>query len=110
MEYRSNYSRRELLALSLTAALPLMQHSQKDWMSQYPLLAKYCKSLRAVKGGMFQIGSDTHADIEEIVGQIEPAGQNDGAERPAETQYMPAVHEAPTVTPATQYLPIGHVV
>ena len=64
MEFPSNVSRRELLALSFTAALPLVQHSQKDWMSQYPLLAKYCKSLRTVKAGMFQIGSDTHADSE----------------------------------------------
>jgi len=64
MEFPSNVSRRELLALSFTAALPLVQHSQKDWMAQFPLLAKYCKSLRTVKGGMFQIGSDTHADSE----------------------------------------------
>ena len=64
MDITSNISRRELLALSVTAAFPLMQHSQKDWMAQYPNLAAYCKSLRTVKGGMFQIGSDTHAEIE----------------------------------------------
>ena len=64
MEFPSNISRRELLMLSFTAALPLMHLRQKDWMAQFPHLAAYCKTLRKVPGGTYQLGSDSHADIE----------------------------------------------
>ena len=64
MEFPSNVSRRELLSLSLAAALPLAKHPTSDWMAQFPHLARYCKELRKVPGGHYQLGNDTHADIE----------------------------------------------
>jgi formylglycine-generating enzyme len=64
MEYPSQLSRRELFSLSIAAALPMTLTSTNDGLAQFPRLAAYCKSLRTVKGGVFQIGSDTHADIE----------------------------------------------
>jgi len=64
MEYPSKVSRRELFSLSIAAALPMTLPSTNDGLAQTPRLAAYCKSLRTIKGGMFQIGSDAHADIE----------------------------------------------
>ena len=64
MEFPSNISRRELFSLSVTAALPLILHRQRDWMAQFPQLARYCKELRKVPGGRYQLGSDSHAEIE----------------------------------------------
>ena len=64
MEFPSNVSRRELFSLSVTAALPLILHRQRDWMAQFPQLAHYCKSLRKVPGGAYQLGNGTHADSE----------------------------------------------
>jgi sulfatase modifying factor 1 len=64
MEYPSQLSRRKLFSLSIAAALPMTLTSTNDGLTQFPRLASYIKSLRTVKGGLFHIGSDTHADIE----------------------------------------------
>ena len=64
MEVPSNLTRRELFSLSLAAAVPLILHPQRDWMAQFPQLAAYCKGLRKVPGGAYQLGNDTHADSE----------------------------------------------
>ncbi len=57
-------TRRRLLSLSLTTAVPLAFLSQDDWMTRYPNLARYCKELRRVPGGRYQLGNDTHAENE----------------------------------------------
>jgi len=64
MELPSNVSRRELLSLSLAAAVPLAFIPEDNWMTRYPNLARYCKELRKVPGGTYQLGNDTHAENE----------------------------------------------
>ena len=64
MEFPSNVSRREFFSLSLATALPLAFMPEGDWMTRYPNLARYCKELRKVPGGTYQLGNDTHAENE----------------------------------------------
>lgn len=64
MDYPILITRRRLLSLSLTTAVPLAILSQDDWMTRYPNLARYCKELRRVPGGRYQLGNDTHAENE----------------------------------------------
>ena len=64
MDYPILITRRRLLSLSLTAAVPLAFLPQDDWMTRYPNLARYCRELRRVPGGRYQLGNDTHAENE----------------------------------------------
>ena len=64
MEYPILITRRRLLSLSLTAAVPLAFVLEDDWMTRYPNLGRYCKELRKVPGGRYQLGNDTHAENE----------------------------------------------
>lgn len=64
MDYPILITRRRLLSLSLTAAVPLAFVLEDDWMTRYPNLGRYCKELRKVPGGRYQLGNDTHAENE----------------------------------------------
>lgn len=64
MDFPILITRRRLLSLSLTAAVPLAFIPGDDWVTRYPNLARYCKELRKVPGGRYQLGNDTHAENE----------------------------------------------